>query len=79
MKFEQKLEVYIAHLYEIFKDWVGTPPRIRNISGGGAKNRQSFWFRTYRHDAFTLYKKEFYKTDLSRLTQYKVVPKLICE
>ena len=78
VKFEQKIGQldYINHLYEIFKDWVGTPPTIRNIKGGGAKDRQSVWFRTYRHPSFTFYKNIFYKKD-NQGKQYKVVPKLI--
>jgi hypothetical protein len=43
VKFEQKIKQadYINHLYEKLQDWVGTPPQIRNITGGNAKNRQS--------------------------------------
>lgn len=78
VKFEQKIGqlAYINHLYEIFEDWVGTPPTIRNIKGGGAKDRQSVWFRTYRHASFTFYKNIFYEKD-SQGKQYKVVPELI--
>lgn len=75
VKFEQKFaqKDYVDHLYEHFSDWVGTPPQIRSIKGGGAKDRQSVWFRTYRHPAFTLYKSLFYRVD-SQGKQYKVVP-----
>ena len=51
---------YVFHLYYIFENWVGMSPKIREIKGGGAKNRQSIWFRTYRHDIFNFYYKEFY-------------------
>jgi hypothetical protein len=43
VKFEQKLasEEYVDHLYSIFHEWVGTPPQTREITGGGAADRQS--------------------------------------
>jgi hypothetical protein len=43
------------------KSFVGIPPSIRNIKGGNANDRQSIWFRTYRHEIFTNYYNEFYK------------------
>jgi hypothetical protein len=63
IKFEQKQAAseYIYHLYEIMKPWVGTAPTARNIKGGNAADRQSIWFRTYRHEIFTFYYNEFYK------------------
>lgn len=80
VKFEQKLanEEYINHLYEIFEPYVGTPPDLRNIKGGEAKDRQSIWFRTYRHIHFKFYYDLFYrkqtpKDDLRK----KRVPDLI--
>lgn len=73
IKFEQSIknEEYINHLYNIFKDWVGTEPKIREIKGGLAKERQSIWFRTYRHKNFKFYYNEFYFEGKKR------VPKLI--
>ena len=70
VKFEQKIgnKDYIVHLYEIFKDFVGTEPTIRNIRGGGAVDRQSVWFRTYRHQCFSDYYQLFYKNGV------KIVP-----
>ena len=38
---------YIQHLYSIFDHFVGTPPQVLNIRGGGARDRQCMWFRTY--------------------------------
>lgn len=78
IKFEQvsRQEAYVNHLYEHFADWVGTPPQIRHIKGGGAADRQSIWFRTYKHSSFTFYKNIFYKVD-SQGKQYKIVPTLI--
>ena len=91
VKFEQKLanREYVNHLYEIFEPYVGTPPKVRNITykanGGGAKDRmffkeQSIWFRTYRHIDFKFYYDLFYiKTNKSNSTDLrkKRVPKLI--
>ena len=82
VKFEQKLanREYVNHLYEIFEPYVGTPPKVRNIIGGGAKDRQSIWFRTYRHIDFKFYYDLFYsKTNKKNLTDLrkKRVPKLI--
>ena len=82
VKFEQKLanKEYVNHLYEIFEPYVGTPPRVRNITGGGAKDRHSIWFRTYRHIDFKFYYDLFYrKTNKNNLADLrkKRVPKLI--
>lgn len=79
VKFEQKLanEDYINHLYEIFEPYVGTPPKIRTITGGGAKDRKSIWFRTYRHIDFKFYYDFFYRKDTATDFRKKRVPKLI--
>lgn len=73
IKFEQSIKnkEYIYHLYFIFKDWVGTEPKIRNIKGGNAFDRQSIWFRTYRHKNLNYYYNEFYFENKKR------IPKLI--
>lgn len=79
IKFEQKIfnSDYINHLYEIFEPYVGTPPRIRNIKGGGAQDRQSIWFRTYRHIDFKFYYDLFYIEDSKTLLKKKRVPQNI--
>ena len=82
VKFEQKLanQEYVNHLYEIFQPYVGTPPRVRNITGGGAKDRQSIWFRTYRHIDFKFYYDLFYRKTNQKNSadlRKKRVPKLI--
>lgn len=79
VKFEQKLTngAYINHLYEVFEPYVGTPPKIRNIKGGGAKDRQSIWFRTYRDIAFKFYYDLFYINHLKTEQRKKTVPKCI--
>lgn len=62
VKFEQKLKSreYIEHLYIIFRDWVGTPPTIRNIDYGKSTFRQSIWFKTYSHPSLVFYYNQFY-------------------
>ena len=82
VKFEQKLanQEYVNHLYEIFEPYVGTPPRVRDMTGSGAKDRQSIWFRTYRHIDFKFYYDLFYKkTNKNNVADLrkKRVPKLI--
>lgn len=75
VKFEQQIsnKDYVDHLYSIYAPFVGTPPKSRFISGGGANDRASIWFRTYRHDIFSFYYSAFYKDGK------KVVPDCIEE
>ena len=35
------------NLYDLFDHFVGAPPQVKNIRGGGARDRQSIWFKTY--------------------------------
>lgn len=79
VKFEQQIarKEYIHHLYTIFEPFVGTPPKIRNIVGGGAKDRQSIWFRTYSHSAFKFYDDIFYVYNAQTQRRKKRVPKNI--
>lgn len=70
VKFEQSLkhQEYIYHLFEIFKDWVGTGPQIRNIlKNGNILDRKSIWFRTYRHISFLFYYNIFYNNGKKRV------------
>ena len=78
IKFEQNIRNidYINHLYEILEPYVGTSPKIRNIKGGGAIDRQSIWFRTYRHIDFKFYHDLFYIEDSKTLIK-KRIPKNI--
>ena len=41
-------------------DFVGAPPRVENIRGGGARDRQSIEFQTYSHPEFKFYDDLFY-------------------
>ena len=51
VKFAQNIAKadYIQHLYSVFYNFVGTPPQLQNIRGGGARDRQCMLFRTYGH------------------------------
>lgn len=80
LKFEQSIQQqdYIWHLYELFEPFVGTYPKVRTITGGKAKDRESMWFRTYRHVVFKFYYDFFYPVDTQDLSQRKKkVPKTI--
>lgn len=79
VKFEQQIDKqeYVQHLYQIFEPLVGTPPKIRNIKGGGARDRQSIWFRTYGHSAFKFYYELFYRQNAFNDKRKKRVPKNI--
>jgi hypothetical protein len=65
---------YVDHLYNVFYDFVGSPPAIRNISGGGAADRQSYWFRTYGHKELAKIISPFYQFDSSLGKLLKIVP-----
>ena len=66
-------------------DFVGTPPRVKNIRGGGARDRQSLRFRTYSHPDFEFYDNLFYSAHaaegalLATLDRKKRVPHNIGE
>ncbi len=58
---------YVMWLYEEFKDWVRTKPRVRTRKDG----RTFIGFTTYSHGAFRFYGQQFYDG------KKKVVPRLI--
>lgn len=74
VKFEQKITRadYIHHLHDIFENFVGTPPQVRDIRGGGAQDRQSIWFRTYGHPEFQFYNDLFYPIDEHKLRKKRI-------
>lgn len=76
LKIEQKLDKleYVDHLYNVFYDFIGTPPAIRNIKGGGATDRQSYWFRTYGHPELAKIITPFYKYDTELQKLVKIIP-----
>ena len=68
VKFEYSTEhgEYARHLYEIFKEWILTPPQLKHDA-----THSNIWFQTVSHSAFRFYAHQFY--DEKR----KCVPKLI--
>ena len=53
---------YVDHIYQNFKPFVGTPPKI-NLIGGikpGLRNRYEARFKTYAHEEFKYYYDLFY-------------------
>lgn len=58
LKFEQckEHEDYVFHLFEKFKDFVGTGPRVRKENN----EYKSLWFRTFRVDSLKFYSDLFY-------------------
>lgn len=72
LKVEQsrKHESYVNHLYEIFREWVLSPPRIRKVEIAG-KQLENICFQTVSHEAFRFYAHQFYRE------RKKSVPKQI--
>ena len=62
VEFEQNIAKadYVQHLYDLFENFAGTPPRVKNIRGGGARDRKSICFQTYSHSEFKFYYEIFY-------------------
>lgn len=76
IKFEQSIKniEYINHLYSILEPFCGMIPAIRKIKEKGKfKERESIWFRTYRHDLFKFYFDLFYTIDNNKLKKH--IPK----
>lgn len=73
VKMEQsdKHKEYLFHLYEIFKEWVLTPPQFRIREYPSGKKSIHWWFQTVSHGAFRFYAHQFYREGK------KTVPKLI--
>lgn len=75
VKFEQGAAnaAYIEHLYQIFEQFTGSPPKYRFIDN--EQKRRALWFRTYRHDQLIFYWNLFYRTSkTSKVRKVKIVP-----
>jgi hypothetical protein len=72
LKLEQSLkhQAYLQHLYELFREWVLTPPRLKE-KVSGAHHGENLAFQTVSHSAFRFYAQQFYGDGKKR------VPKLI--
>lgn len=73
LKIEQSLahQFYVEHLYQIFREWVRTPPRSRRRISVKGRVSEMWSFQTYSHDAFRFYGQQFYFQRIKR------VPKII--
>ena len=56
--------IYMAFIWHFWKPGRETllvrPPRVKKIRGGGARDRQSIYFKTYGHSEFKFYDSLFY-------------------
>ena len=65
-----KQKDYVFWKYEVFKEWVTTPPKLSVRYDIDRKPYlKSWWFRTLRHPSITLFHKRFYKNGV------KIIPK----
>jgi LAGLIDADG DNA endonuclease family len=61
LKIEQSVQhqAYVYHLYNLFADWVLTPPRMRKVISAGHESG-NLTFQTISHSAFRFYAHQFY-------------------
>ena len=57
---------YSHHLYNIFREWIFTPPQLKHDA-----THNNIWFQTVSHSAFRYFAHQFYEK------KQKCVPKLI--
>ena len=71
----------IWHLYEIFRDFVGTHPKVSHHGGGGTRDYQCIRFKTYSNPELKFYDDLFYPAHgaLQYKGRKKRVPKNINE
>lgn len=77
LRFFQKLDQkeYIDHLYEIWKDWVLTPPKISSYQDKRTNKIYSrIYFNTITHSEFKKFGDLFYKQDPENRKFVKIVP-----
>jgi len=60
IEYSNKNKEYCDHVYEVFQEWVLTPPRERNVSSNG-HHSMNVAFSTVSHGAFRFYGQQFYK------------------
>lgn len=60
IEYSIKSEIYCRHIYEIFSDWVLTPPRIK-LKTNGKHRSENIAFSTVSHGAFRFYAQQFYR------------------
>ena len=65
-EYSAKHRAYADHLYELFQEWILTPPQVKLDA-----THNNIWFQTVSHAAFRYYAHQFYDE------QRKCVPKNI--
>jgi len=72
LKIEQseRHHAYLEHLYQEFREWVLTPPQMKQRRSAGSQS-VNWWFQSVSHPAFRFYAQQFY------CHGKKSVPKLI--
>lgn len=65
-----KQKEYVDWLYEIFKEWILTPPQEKNQIVDSVI-RKKYWFSTVSHGALRFYAQQFYQEKI------KILPKFI--
>ena len=77
IKFDQSdiREDYVRHLYKMFENFVGTPPKYRYYKDGS--DRRSIWFRTYRHTCLAFYRDLFYNKTSGKKEVPESIDKLL--
>ena len=64
-------QAYARHLYEIFRQWVLSEPRLKRVTLSNGKTYENIAFSTLSHPALRFYAHQFYRGGK------KVVPRLI--
>ena len=61
LKIEQseKHRTYVEHLYNLFREWVLTPPQQKKTESKGHVST-NWWFQTVSHSAYRFYAQQFY-------------------
>jgi len=70
IEYSVKKKEYCMHIYQLFKEWVLTPPREKQARNNGHQS-VNIAFSTLSHGAFRFYAQQFYKEGK------KVVPPII--
>lgn len=60
IEYSSKNKEYCEHVYEIFKEWVSTPPREKSVKSGEHQSL-NVTFSTVSHGAFRFYAQQFYR------------------
>lgn len=60
---------YVSHLYMVFKDWTGTPPKLRLRKSKDGAASEMVGFQTYSHSAFRFYAQQFYCSGIKRIPE----------